>query len=136
MTAKESWLSRSMNPYFNDYVAHKGYLYGIDNNIFACVDLATGERKWKRGRYGNGQVLLLPDQDQLLVISEDGELVLLRTTPDKLVELTRHQVLEGRTWNHPVVVNNRLYVRNGEQATCFELPLKSSAADMAQHNSR
>ncbi|MCO6456327.1 MAG: PQQ-binding-like beta-propeller repeat protein [Pirellulaceae bacterium] len=118
-----AWTSRYMNPYYNDYVAHEGYLYGFDNNIFACIDLATGARQWKGGRYGNGQVLLLPDQDQLLVLSEDGELVLLRATPQQHTELARHGVLEGRTWNHHVLVGNRLYVRNSEQAACFELAL-------------
>ena len=118
-----SWTSRRMNPDFNDGVAHKGYLYGFDDKIFACIDLATGKRKWKRGRYGNGQVLLLPSADQLLVLSETGELVLLRTNPDKLDELTRHRVLEGRTWNHPVLIGNRLYVRNSEEAACFEVTL-------------
>lgn len=118
-----AWTSRYMNPYYNDYVAHEGYLYGFDNNIFACIDLATGARQWKGGRYGNGQVLLLPDQDQLLVLSEDGELVLLRATPEQHTELAKHGVLEGRTWNHHVLVGNRLYVRNSEQAACFELSL-------------
>ena len=97
-------------------------MLGFDNNIFACVDLATGERKWKKGRYGNGQVLLLPSGNQLLVISEYGELVLLRATPGDIVELARHRVLEGRTWNHPVLVGNRVYVRNAEEAACFEVP--------------
>jgi outer membrane protein assembly factor BamB len=123
LVAEQEWTSRRMNPYYNDYVAHEGYLYGFDNNIFACVDLETGERVWKQGRYGNGQVLLLPDADQLLVTSEDGELVLLRATPDTHEELARYQVLEGRTWNHPVLVGNRLYVRNGEEAACYEMPL-------------
>ena len=112
-----------MKPSYNDYVAHKGYLYGFDNTIFACVDLETGDRMWKKGRYGNGQVLLLPAADQLLVTSETGDLVLLRATPEKLEELTRWKVLEGKTWNHPVLVGNRLYVRIGEEAACFEMPL-------------
>ncbi len=120
-TARELWTSRKMNPYYNDYVAHKGHLFGFDSNIFACVDLDTGDRKWKKGRYGNGQVLLLPESDQLLVISETGELVLLRADSEKWVELTRWQVLEGKTWNHPVLIGNRLYVRNGEQAAAFEM---------------
>ncbi len=116
------------HPDFNDSVAHAGYLYGFDKNIFACMDIATGKRKWKRGRYGNGQVLLLPDADQLLVISESGELVLVRATPEKLVELARFRVFEGRTWNHPVLVGNRLYVRNGEEAACFEVPIVQPTA--------
>ncbi len=123
-----SWMSSRMRPDFNDSVAHDGYLYGFDNNIFACVDIATGERMWKRGRYGNGQVLLLPVADQLLVISETGELVLLRATPKKLVELARYQVLDGRTWNHPVLVGDRLYVRNSKEAACFEVPIVNPIA--------
>ncbi len=109
-------MSRGLSPDFYDSVAHDGYLYGFDNNIFACVDIETGGRKWKGGRYGKGQALLLPAADQILVISETGELVLLRATPEKLVERARYQVLNGRTWNHPVLVGNRLYVRNGEEA--------------------
>lgn len=129
---KESWTTPRMNPYYNDYVAHEGYLYGFDNNIFACVDLADGKRKWKQGRYGNGQVLLLPEGNQLLLIAEDGELVLLRATPESHIVVARHQVLEGRTWNHPVLIGNRLYVRNGEQAACFELPLFDGTAPVPQ----
>jgi outer membrane protein assembly factor BamB len=127
-----SWTSRRMSPYFNDYVAHNGYIYGFDNNIFACVDLATGQRKWKKGRYGNGQVLLLPSGNQLLVISEDGELVLLRASPRNLVELARHRVLKGRTWNHPVLVDNRLYVRNGAEAACFKVPISEADRSIAE----
>ena len=52
--------------------------------------------------------------------------MLLRASPDELVELARHQVLDGRTWNHPVVVGDRLYVRNGEEAACFELAIQPS----------
>ena len=126
----ELWTSRRMSPYFNDYVVHEGHLYGFDNNIFACVDLADGTRKWKRGRYGNGQVLLLPDGGQLLVISEDGELVLLSANPKKHVELTKFRVLEGRTWNHPVLVGNRLFVRNAEEAACFEMPLDDRSGSL------
>jgi outer membrane protein assembly factor BamB len=117
------WTSLALKPGFNDYVAHHGHLFGFDNNIFACLDLETGAKKWKDGRYGNGQVLLLPDGDQLLVISEKGELVLLRANPEKHEELARFSALQGKTWNHPVLVRNRLYVRNGEEAACFELNL-------------
>ncbi len=82
-TVEELWSTRNIKPYFNDYVAHEGHLYGFDHNIFTSIDLETGERNWKQGRYGNGQVLLLPDADQLVVLSEDGELVLLRAHPNR-----------------------------------------------------
>jgi outer membrane protein assembly factor BamB len=119
----DRWTSLDMKPDFNDYVAHKGSLYGFDHNIFACIDLQTGKRNWKKGRYGNGQVLLLPDADQLLVLSETGEVVVVRANPKNLEELARVKVLSDKTWNHPVLVGNRLYVRNGEEAVCLEVPL-------------
>jgi outer membrane protein assembly factor BamB len=131
-SAKETWASRRISPYFNDFVAHKGHLYGFDNNIFTCVDLATGDRMWKQGRYGNGQVLLLPDKDQLLVLSETGELVLLRATAKDHVELARVRVFKGKTWNHPVLIGNRLYVRNSEEAACFEMPVVEAGSGVIQ----
>ncbi|HUP78275.1 MAG TPA: PQQ-binding-like beta-propeller repeat protein, partial [Pirellula sp.] len=119
---KEEWASRDMKPDFNDFVEHKGSLYGFDGNIFSCIDLATGKRQWKKGRYGNGQVLMLSDADQMLVTSETGELVLLRADSTSMKELGKFQAIEGKTWNHSVVVGNRVYIRNAEQAACYELP--------------
>jgi outer membrane protein assembly factor BamB len=124
----ERWTSRDLKPGFNDWVAHRGALYGFDQEIFACINLETGKRHWKKGRYGTGQVLLLPENDQLLVLSEKGELVLLRATTEMLDELARCQVLEGKTWNHPVLVGDRLYVRNAEEAACWEIPLDSEGS--------
>jgi hypothetical protein len=129
--SEELWTSRALKPGYNDWVVHQGYVYGFDQDIFACIDLKTGERQWKKGRYGAGQVLLLPERNQLLVLSEKGDLVLLRATPDELDELTRHEGLEGKTWNHPVLVGNRLYVRNAEEAACFEMPLATSGSEEA-----
>ncbi len=118
---EEVWTSRDMKPYFNDYVVQNDYLYGFDHNIFACIELQTGKRAWKKGRYGSGQVLSLPDGQQLLVLSETGEVVILRANPQAHEELATFPALSGKTWNHPVLVGNRLYVRNGEEAACFEL---------------
>jgi hypothetical protein len=50
-----------LKPYYNDLVVHRGTAFGFDGNILAAIDVATGDRAWKGGRYGNGQVLLLPD---------------------------------------------------------------------------
>ncbi|MDM4017911.1 PQQ-binding-like beta-propeller repeat protein [Roseiconus lacunae] len=121
---EEAWTTRQMKPDFNDFVYFNGNLYGFDGSVFACIDAETGERQWKRGRYGNGQVLLLADEGQLLILSEKGEIVLANASPDRLVELAKHSVVEGKTWNHPVVVGDRLFVRNAKEVACFRLPLQ------------
>ena len=119
----ERWTSNGLKPYFNDFVVHKGYAYGFDGRILACIDLKDGERKWKGGRYGNGQLVLLPDQDLLLVLSEEGELVLVSATPDQFTERAKVEAIQGKTWNHPVLVGDILLVRNGEEMAAYRLPL-------------
>jgi outer membrane protein assembly factor BamB len=123
LSGRERWASRFMKSDFSDYVAHQGYLYGFDISILACIDLETGQRRWKGGRYGHGQVLLLPDAGQLLVTAETGDLVLVRADPERLDEIARIKVLQGKTWNHPVLVGTRLYLRNSQEAVGLELPV-------------
>lgn len=128
-TVTQKWLSKDLKPYYNDFVIHKGYAYGFDHNIVVCVDLETGKKKWKQGRYGFGQMLLLADQELLLILGEQGELALVETKPTGYREVTRTQALAGKTWNHPVVAHGRVYVRNAEEAAALELAPQPSTAE-------
>jgi len=121
LQGRELWTSKDMKPDFNDILVHDGHVYGFDNAIFACIGLEDGTRKWKGGRYAKGQALLLADSALILVVSEKGQLVLLRATPDGHQELGTIDALGDKTWNHPVVVGDRLFVRNAEEAVCYEL---------------
>ncbi len=122
-TVQERWTSTGLKPNFNDFVVHDGHAFGFDGSILACIDLKDGKRKWKGGRYGSGQMVLLPDQDLLLVLSEEGELALVGATTDQFRELARFPAIEGKTWNHPVLVGDRLLVRNGQEMVAFRLSL-------------
>jgi outer membrane protein assembly factor BamB len=120
-TIAEKWTSNGLKPYFNDFVVHKGFAYGFDNNILSSIDLADGKRKWKGGRYGNGQMVLLAEQDLLLVLSEEGDLALVSATTEQYKEIAKFKVLEGKTWNHPALIGDVLLVRNGEEMAAFRL---------------
>jgi outer membrane protein assembly factor BamB len=112
---------------FNTGVCRDGCVYGLDEGILACLDLSTGKELWKSGRYKYGQVLLL--DNVLLVISEDGDLVLVDVSPKGSREIARFHAIEGKTWNHPAISGSRLFVRNGEEAACYDLgPLQTASA--------
>jgi outer membrane protein assembly factor BamB len=121
--AEELWTSRQLKPDFVDLVSYQGYAYGNDGGLLTCIDLKTGERKWKGGHYGKGQILLLETSGLLLVLSEQGQVVLVPADPTAHRELASFQALAGKTWNHPVLVKDRLYVRNSQEAAAYKIQL-------------
>jgi outer membrane protein assembly factor BamB len=124
-TVAERWNSFAVNPYFNDFVVHKGHVFGFNGSSVACMDLKDGQSKWKGGYYGHGQLVLLFDQDLLLVLSEAGEVALVGATADEFKELARIPAIKGKTWNHPVVAGDVLLVRNDQEMAAFRLSLAS-----------
>ncbi len=117
--ASPVWENKRMKNKFNGSVLEKGYLYGLDEGILTCLDLETGEREWKGGRYGYGQILLAGGN--LIVLTEKGDLVLVETTPEAHRELARFSAISGKTWNYPAITDGRLLVRNTTEMACFDL---------------
>ena len=117
------WESLALKAKFTNVVHREGFLYGLDDGIMACIDARTGERVWKGGRYGHGQVLLVGDV--LLIQAESGDVALVRATPEGHRELARLDALEGKTWNSPALAGHHLLVRNDREAACYELPTRA-----------
>ena len=115
------WQSKHLKAKFANMVYRDGFVYGLDDGIMVCLDLATGKRRWKRGRYGHGQLILV--DDILLVMSEKGAVVLVEATPEHHRELARMSVFEDKTWNPPALAAPYLLLRTDREAACYELPL-------------
>lgn len=122
LAASLLWESPRLKSKFANVVVHDGLVYGLDDGVLTCLDPATGERRWKDGRYGHGQLLLVGGL--LLVQTEDGEVVLVEPAPDALRELARLRVLSGKTWNPPALAGRLLLVRNDREAAAFLLPVE------------
>jgi outer membrane protein assembly factor BamB len=131
-TTKELWTSNRLKPSFNDFVVYDGYLYGLDDGIFCCVDAESGKRVWKDGRYGFGQLLFLADAKQLLIQTEKGDVVLVEASPEGLHETSSFKAIDGKCWNHPIISHGRLVVRNDEEMACFEVAGPAKIASVSQ----
>jgi outer membrane protein assembly factor BamB len=119
LTARELWRTTRMNNKFTSPVLHEGFIYGLDEAILSCIDASTGDLKWKGGRYGYGQVLLA--SGHLIVLTEEGELALVRADPASHQEITRFPAIDGKTWNHPAMSDGILLIRNIEEMAAFDL---------------
>jgi outer membrane protein assembly factor BamB len=112
---------RNLQTKMTNVVIYSGFVYGLSDGILECVDLNSGKRQWKSGRYGHGQILRV--RDLLLVETDDGEIVLVELSPEALHELGRFQAIDGQTWNTLCLYGRYLLVRNSGEAACYELPL-------------
>jgi outer membrane protein assembly factor BamB len=113
------WETNRMKNKFSGAVLHEGHVYGLDEAILACIEVDSGRLKWKGGRYGYGQLLLA--SGHLIIITEKGELVLVKATPDEHEELARFSAVTGKTWNNPAIAGGRLLVRNSREMVCFRI---------------
>ena len=117
--ARTLWQNRRMKNKFTSSVLKDGFIYGLDEGILACVRAGTGELMWKGGRYGHGQLLLVGAH--LIVLTESGDLVLVKAGPERQHQLARFPAIRGKTWNHPAISAGLLLVRNSQEMACYDL---------------
>ncbi|MCX6904984.1 MAG: PQQ-binding-like beta-propeller repeat protein [Verrucomicrobia bacterium] len=115
----EVWKNRNLKPKFTNLVRHGRYVYGLDDGVLVCLDPANGQRMWKEGRHGHGQILLV--EGVLLIQTEPGDVVLVEATPEGPREKARLPALKAKTWNNPALAGDLLLVRNDQEAACYQL---------------
>jgi len=121
LVATQLWRNLHLKAQFNSVAVRDGFLYGLDDGLLACVEIASGERRWKEGRYGSGQTLLA--NDLVIIQSEPGAVALAEARPEGFKELGRIPALSAKTWNHPTLAGRYLLVRNSQEMACYELPV-------------
>jgi outer membrane protein assembly factor BamB len=117
--ARSIWTNINMKNKFNSSVLHEGYVYGLDEGILTCLDVNTGARKWKGGRYGYGQIIAA--SGHLIVMSDSGELALVKANPNEYTEVARFGALAGKTWNYPAIAGGKLFVRNAKEMAVYKI---------------
>jgi outer membrane protein assembly factor BamB len=120
--ATELWRNKFLKNKFTSSIFWQGHIYGLDEEMLTCLDAATGERKWKDGRYGYGQPVLAGGH--LIILCGNGDLALVQALPDRHVEIARIPGIKGKTWNHPAIAGGKLLVRNAIEMACFDLSVK------------
>ncbi len=120
-------IKRVMKTKFSNVVVRDGFAYGLDDKLLACVELESGDVRWKKRRrpaFGHGQIMLIGEV--ILVLSESGELALVAASPGEYRELASLHALDDSnvTWNNPAFAPPYLLVRNAREAACYRLPLK------------
>jgi outer membrane protein assembly factor BamB len=123
-SATRLWKSNRLKSKFANLIFYDGYIYGLDDGILVCLDPVDGSLKWKEGRYGHGQMILV--DDVILVMTEPGDVVLIEPSSLGHRELTRMSAFNGKTWNPPALAGDLLLVRNDKEAACYRLPLRKS----------
>ena len=119
LAARPLWRNTNLKNKFTSSVSWRGFVYGLDEDMLVCLDAKTGQRQWKVGRYGYGQIVIA--DGYLIILSGDGQLALVKAVPDHYEEVARFQAIEGKTWNHPALAGGKILVRNAVQMACFDL---------------
>jgi outer membrane protein assembly factor BamB len=121
--AEPVWVGRNkMATQFSNVVRAHNCVFGLDCRVLACIDLESGERKWKGKTYNFGQVLLVGDL--IVVQAEDGDVALVEANPNEFKEVARMPALHEKTWNNPVLSGPYLLLRNDREAVCYQVPVE------------
>ncbi len=115
---EEIWKSRVMRNHFSTSLLIDGHLYGFDEGTLRCVDVKTQETRWATRGFGKGS--LMAADGHIILLSERGKLVLIEATPREYVEKSSAQMLKGRCWTIPTLVDGRLYIRNQKELLCLD----------------
>ncbi len=120
-TVRRLWSQNRLLPEFSDFVVQTDRVLGISKGLLTALNVDDGKLLWKKFRFGGGQIIELEDANLILAIAESGKLSLIKTDSKSAEVLLEWDGVSGKTWNHPILIDNRIYVRNSEEMACHEI---------------
>jgi outer membrane protein assembly factor BamB len=124
-TLTDVWTSNeALSNHYATSVYAGGVLYGFhgrqeQGQSFRAVDFQTGKVRWSQDRFGAGSVTLAGTR--LLILRENGELVLAAASPDAFTPIARARILPGTVRAYPALAGGLVYVRNDDTLVCLDL---------------
>jgi outer membrane protein assembly factor BamB len=121
VTAKEIYFTRNMKNHHGGVVLVNGYLYGFNDSILTCLEFATGNPVWRDRSVGKGSVTFA--DGNLYIQGENNVVGLAEATPAGYKEKGRFSIPDKGlpSWAHPVISDGRLYVRNQDTLTVYDI---------------
>lgn len=144
-TTSQLWFTNNPASHWMTPVAYQGYLYGPFGIQFydatpatqlKCIDMRTGQVKWSVDNFGHGGTMLV--DNNLVVLTEMGDLVLVKPDPNAYTELGRFQAIPdyhgdtNKCWNSPAIAEGRVYVRSTSFLACYDLSMPNLKLDPPQ----
>ncbi len=124
--ANQLWREKGkLENHWSTPVVKDGYVYGLfgfkqyKTMPIKCIELKTGKEIWSEDGFGQGGTIVVGDN--ILIQGDQGQLVLIKATPEKYTELARAQILSGDCWNNPSVANGYVLSRSKSQIVCLDL---------------
>jgi outer membrane protein assembly factor BamB len=125
--ATQLWMEpgNALANHWSTPVCKDGYLYGLfgfkdyGHCPLKCVEIATGKVVWSKEGFGPGGCTLV--DGHVLVLSDAGDLVLVKAAPTAYAEVARTHAISGKCWSSPCVSNGRIYARSTKEGICVDV---------------
>lgn len=122
-TILQAWANNELGVSFNTPLIKNGYLYGNEaksGNLF-CMDVKTGEKKWMETTTLNRFASLQDLGEIIACLPSTGQLIFFSPSEKGYTELAKYKVADTEVYAHPLIVGNRIYVKDKESLTCWSL---------------
>lgn len=116
---EELWNTPLMRNHFSSSVVHAEHIYGFDNATLKCISAADAHLAWAKRGFGKGSLILA--DDKLIVLSDRGQLLLIKADPASYQQLGSVQALDDRSWTSPTLSGGRLYLRNNTEIVAYDV---------------